>query len=416
MKDPAPRHHPPSIGTSRPWWHDAIIYHILVDRFRRGGRCALTGDPTRPEFCGGNLQGVTESLHYLRRLGVNTLWLSPINSTAGYHGYHVTDFERVERRFGGMSAFRELLRAAKPDFKILLDWVPNHVHRTHPFFLAAQRSVRSRYRDWFYFNHRGGYRCFLDVTELPKLNLDHPDARRYMIQCALSWLDLGADGFRLDHVLGPSLDFWREFYSAIKKRHPTAFLMGEALFTGVGPSHLATIALPHKRRHLQTARGGHPVAEDVMLEYVDVFDGILDFEFQRLMTRFVGHPRRLPSTRTIQHHLDTHYRKFPPGVSLPSFLDNHDMNRFLFEARDNTARVKKAAEIQFHQDQPPIIYYGAEAGMSQPRPLHGPHGDLVARQMMPWPNPDHDLFAFYQQLIEARKLRQKVRTGTVAKK
>jgi cyclomaltodextrinase len=415
MKGLSTHHCRSSTETSPPWWRDAIIYHILVDRFRRGGKSPLTGHPTRPEFCGGNLQGVTESLSYLRRLGVNTLWLSPINSTAAYHGYHVTDFEKVERRFGGMTAFRKLLRAAKPDFRILLDWVPNHVHRTHPLFLDAQRSPRSRYRDWFYFNRRGGYRCFLDFTELPKLNLEHPDARRYIIECALMWLDLGADGFRLDHVLGPSLDFWREFRSAIKKRHPAAFLMGEALFTGIGPSHLVTVELPHKRRHLQKAQGGHPVAEDVMFEYVDVFDGILDFEFQRLIGRYVAHQGRLPSTRAIEHRLDRHYRRFPEKVSLPSFLDNHDMNRFLFEARNNKARLKKAAEIQFHQNQPPIIYYGTEAGMSQLRPLHGPHGDLVARQMMPWPNPDRDLFEHYQQLIEARKRRLKANARKAAK-
>ncbi len=414
MKVSATRHRSSSAATSRPWWRDAIIYHILVDRFRRGGKSPLTGDPARPEFCGGNIQGVTESLSYLRRLGVNTLWLSPINCTAGYHGYHVTDFEDVEPRFGGMPAFLELLRAAKPDFRILLDWVPNHVHRTHPFFLDAQRSTRSRYRDWFYFNRRGGYRCFLDVTELPKLNLDHPEARRYIIQCALKWLDLGTDGFRLDHVLGPSLDFWREFQFAIKQRHPTAFLMGEALFTGVGPAHLVTLELPHKRRHLQNAKHGRSVAADVMREYVGVFEGILDFEFQGLMKRHVAHARKPLSAPAIQRKLDKHYLSFPSETCLPSFLDNHDMDRFLFEARDNKARLRQAAEIQFRQTQPPIIYYGTEAGMSQSKPLQGPYGDLVARQMMPWKNPDRAMFEFYQKLIRTRKQRQKAMAKNTA--
>ena len=392
-------------GQSRPWWQDAVFYQILVDRFRPGGDGAPGGDPALPVFCGGDLRGVTASLDYLRRLGVTALWLSPIQSTASYHGYHVTDYDRVEPRFGGMAALRELIRAAKPDLRIILDWVPNHVHRTHPKFQAALASKASRYRDWFCFDSRGRHLCFLDVAELPKLNLEHPEARRYMIDRALRWLELGVDGFRLDHVLGPSLGFWRAFRAAVKQRHPSAYLVGEALFLGIRRDHLGTLGLPRKLRHLQAALRGEPVADAVIGEYAGVFDGLLDFGFFEILRQQVALAPRRPPDAEVQRLLDAHYRGLPPGLSLPSFLDNHDLDRFLFAARGDRARLMQAAELQFRQDQPPIIYYGTEAGLTQDRPIAGQDGDLEARRMMPWGHGDAELLRFYTELIRRRKQR-----------
>ena len=151
-----------------------------------------------------------------------------------------------------------------------------------------------------------------------------------------------------------------------------------------------------------------------IIEYVGVFYGILDFDFQGLMKQQVAHARKFPSAPAIQRKLDAHYLSFPSETCLPSFLDNHDMDRFLFEARDNKARLRQAAEIQFRQTQPPIIYYGTEAGMPQSKPLQGPYGDVVARQMMPWKNPDRAMFEFYQKIIRTRKQRQRAMAKNTA--
>jgi len=410
---PAAAHHQPATAP-RPWWQDAVFYHILVDRFRRAGAAAPLRDPTQPVFCGGNLRGVIESLDHLRHLGVTALWLSPVQCTSGYHGYHITDYQRVEARFGGMAAFRALLRAASPCFRIVIDWVPNHVHRAHPFFQAALRSKHSPYRDWFYFDRDGGYRCFLDFAELPKLNLDQPEARRYMIGAARRWLDLGVDGFRLDHVLGPSLGFWRQFRAALRAHKPSVYLVGEAAFAGIRRRLLPTIRLPHKHRYLLESKPGVSVTDAVMREYTGAFDGLLDFGFQEILANEVARARQRPSARRVQSLLDAHYEGFPAGFSLPSFLDNHDMSRFLFAAGDDKARLMQAAEIQFHQEQPPIIYYGTEVGMSQAGAVEGVHGDLQARQMMPWKHQDEELLEFYVELIRQRKRRRPAAAGTSA--
>jgi glycosidase len=141
----------------------------------------------------------------------------------------------------------------------------------------------------------------------------------------------------------------------------------------------------------------------VMKEYTSVFDGLLDFEFQRILKRFVARPRTRPADAAVQARLDAHYSGFPAGCSLPSFLDNHDLNRFLFEARGDQARLRQAAHIQFQQAQPPIIYYGTEVGLSQARSIKGNFGDLQARQLMPWDHVDQELLAFYTRLIHERR-------------
>ena len=390
---------------SGPWWQEAVFYQILVDRFCRFGADEPLRNPSLPVFCGGNLRGVMDRLDYLRRLGITALWLSPIQRTASYHGYHITDFQRVEKRFGGMASFRALLRAAKPDLRIVLDWVPNHLHSTHPFFQEALQSKRSRYREWFYFDRHGDHLSFLDVPELPKLNLDHPEARRYMIDCAKNWLDLGVDGFRLDHVLGPSMDFWHAFKAGIKQHKPAAYLVGEALFLGIQRRDLKTLRMPGKLQCYEASIRGHSVADQVQLEYAGVFDGLLDFGFQEILKAQVARARHRPSSAQVQARLDGHYRQFPASLSLPSFLDNHDLNRFLFEAKGDRTRLMQAAEIQFQQVQTPIIYYGTEAGMTQDRAVDGQNGDLPARQWMAWTHQDPELLGFYTGLIRARKRR-----------
>ncbi len=384
------------------WLRAAVIYQIFIDRFYRGqsaGRSRVELDERRPVFCGGNLQGVTEKLDYLGDLGINTIWLSPFNSTPAYHGYHVTDFFGVEKRFGGRRALEKLVQAARSRrLRLIMDFVPNHIHRDHPWFQSASADKKSRHRPWFYWRKNGGCLNYLDYPELPKLNLDHPDARAETIRAARHWLDCGIDGLRLDHALGPSMGFWREFRRSLKAHHPEVALIGEVAFWGIQPQHLNTLRLPNKRSHLLAQQLGFDVLAPAMREYAGVFDGLLDFHFQKVLELVARSQTRIPRA-FIQEILDRHYASFPKSCVLLSFLDNHDMDRFLFEAGNNNSRLKQAAEIQFAQPSPPIIYYGTELGLSQAKRISGDYGDLEARRMMPWKTPDRTLFKTYQRLI-----------------
>jgi glycosidase len=285
-----------------------------------------------------------------------------------------------------------------------MDFVPNHVHETHPWFVEAKRSKRSRYRDWFYWRQNGDYVKFLDVGELPKLNLDHPAAREQIIKAAEHWMEEGVDGFRLDHALGPSFDFWDAFRRRLKEKNSEVVLVAEVYFWGIQRMFLPTLQLPDKRFYYLAQQLGFEVLDATQREYAWAFDGLLDFQFQRLLKTHIAHGRRKLPDSELQDKLDEHYASFPDNCRLLSFLDNHDMNRFLFEAGGDKARLRRAMEIQFSQrGSPPIIYYGTEIGMGQSGPIQGPYGDLRARRMMAWHDKDESILKSCRHLIREWK-------------
>ena len=387
------------------WFSDAILYHIFIDRF---AGYDPNKDWQQPEFMGGNLKGIVDKADYLTELGINTLWVSPFYKTDAYHGYHITDFVEPDPRFGSIEDIRNLLDTFhQKNTRVILDFVPNHCSVHHPYFQAALHDRKSKYRRWFYFaHHNEKYKTFLTVRELPKLNLDNPETRLYMIEAAKYWLSLGFDGVRLDHAIGPSRDFWKHFSYEIRTSFPEAVLIGEAWLEGAQFRHLKTFGIHHK--YWRWIRGFR--FRDIQVEYQNILDGVLDFYFRHRITEYIAwksdheefsHPLR-------QKMLD-HYALVPEDFYLPSFIDNHDMNRFMFDAGQNKEKLKAALAFQFSLPQPPIIYYGTETALSHTKTISGhvPLSDLQARKPMPWNELDRDMIEFVKFQITARKQRKK---------
>jgi glycosidase len=388
---------------SSAWLQNAVIYHILIDRF---AGC----DPQRrdyDDFCGGTLSGVRSKLDYLTSLGVDALWLSPFCRTVSYHGYAVTDFMSVEPRFGAMEDLKGLIDDAHSrGIRVIADFVCNHCSSQHPFFIEAQRDKQSQYNPWFTFKRwPGEYLSFLHHKDLPKLNLAHPPAQEHILEAALQWLRLGVDGFRLDHVVGVKHSFWQLFRRRIKKDFPDAALIGEAWLDWVAKGDLRTIHLRHKLLHYLF--GSPP--EAIYREYLGELDGVLDFAVHKLICRCIADRAAPPDSGALALALHSHYAQFPEGFLLPTFLDNHDMDRFLFVCGNDKERLKLAAQTIFALSQAVVLYYGTEAGMSQAHSVHfgsvSAHG--VARQPMPWGKLDADLFDFFRELIAQKKGRRK---------
>jgi len=384
------------------WFKNAIIYQILIDRFA-GFKSLHNWE--KPEFLGGNIKGIIQSLPYLDELGINTIWISPFCKTSEYHGYHITDFYQVELHFGTIKDIKNLIEAThKNNMHIIADFVPNHCSNKHPFFQEAIQDKNSEYINWFYFTKwPDKYLCFLKIKQLPKINLDYPNARTYIINNAKHWLSLGFDGYRLDHCIGPSHNFWQQFTTEIKKIFPNAVLIGEAWMKGIRFNELKTLNLRDK--YLKWLFGAS--SDRLLIEYIGELDGVLDFKFQELINNYVA--KGYLSKKEFDYQLKRHYENYPEDYYLPTFLDNHDMNRFLFESKNNKEKLKLAAEIQFSISQPHIIYYGTENGMSQNYSIHNypVHGDIQARQPMNWNKTDSDLQLFYKSLIKAKKKKNK---------
>ena len=384
------------------WFKDTIIYHIFIDRF---AGFPSTEQKDKPEFLGGNIRGIIKKLPYLMDLGITTLWISPFYKTSAYHGYHITDFYEVDPHFGTIEDVKDLIHAVhEHNMTIITDFVPNHCSREHPFFKEAQENKNSPYVKWFYFTHwPDEYLCFLSIKDIPKINLHHPPARDHVIDAAKYWLQLGFDGFRLDHVIGPSHTFWKYFHKQIREVSPHAILIGEAWMMGIKQYELQTIQV--RQKYLKWLSGAS--SDSLFREYTKELDGVLDFKFQEIMRRYVASSRI--STQRIIEYLTRRYTHFPADYYLPTFLDNHDMDRFLFICGNDMTKLKQAATIQFSLPQPPIVYYGTESGMTQTTSIWSvpTQGDLLARQPMNWNTPNTELIEFYKTLIEQSKKKKK---------
>ena len=227
-------------------WQDAILYAIMIDRFNDGDSSinAPVLHPqlsTKANFQGGDLQGILDKMRegYFSSLGVNVLWISPVNKNtpkaqrewpaphryySAYHGYWPIDPQEVDPRFGTMALLKELVAEAHSrDMRVLLDFVANHVHEDHPYFRGnrgwfgeldladGQQNIRlwdeHRLTTWFEpflpsFDYQGSERALETMTDN-----------------ALWWLEeTGVDGFRHDAVKHIPNAFWRTLTRKIKSR------------------------------------------------------------------------------------------------------------------------------------------------------------------------------------------------------
>lgn len=364
------------------WIDDAVIYQIFVDRFADGDN-PVTPRASISDPYAGNLDGITAHLDYLSDLGINVLWLTPIFEAETYHAYDALDYERIADRVGGEPALRHLVDAAhRRGIRILLDLAANHVSYHNPRFLDAQRSEDSRYHDWFrWIAWPDSYHSFTDAHPyLPQLNTWNPAVASYLAGVASYYLtDVGVDGFRLDHAHGPPHVFWSGFRSATRHVAPDSYTVGEVT-----------------------------LEPDALRKYQGRLDGCLDFPVLAAFRAFFIDQSL--DAAAFDAFLNRNNRFYQQDFSRPTFLDNHDMNRFLWVAGNDKDLLRMAAVCQFSQPQPPIIYYGTEIGLSQSQDV-SEGGHEAARLPMPWDNQDKELLAFYQALIRARHSHPSMRGG-----
>jgi len=359
------------------WLRDALIYHVFVDRFNPGSGRSFVPANDPMAFHGGTIRGVIEKLDYIASLGTTVIWLSPIFPSPSHHGYDTTDYQGVEPRMGTMEDVRALIDAVHArDMRVLFDYTANHCSSAHPIFQDVLQNPNSPYRNWFTFlRYPDLYLSFFGVKDLPQINNDYPDARQAMIDYALYWLEQGVDGFRLDYAIGPSRAFWTEFRTATRTIKSDSVLLGEAVDTA-----------------------------DEMRSYMGRLDGCLDFLLLQAVRLFFAFGSITPSQ--FDAFVRRHLTAFPPGFVLPSFLDNHDMNRFAWVVRGDMRRLKLAALCQFTLPHPPIIYYGTEVGMSQVRDVRHADGSghpEESRLPMIWGEEQNlALLDFYRQLGQLR--------------
>lgn len=205
----------------RKWWHDKVAYQIYPKSF-----CDTNGDGI------GDLRGIISKLDYLKELGVDIIWLSPIyKSPFVDQGYDISDYYAIAEEFGTMEEFDELLAEAKKrDMYLIMDLVVNHCSDKHEWFQKALADPDGPYADYFYFrkgkngnppsNYRSyfGGNCWEPVPgsdkyyfhmfakEQPDLNWENPKLREEIYRMINWWLDKGLAGFRIDAIINIKKD------------------------------------------------------------------------------------------------------------------------------------------------------------------------------------------------------------------
>lgn len=389
-QDTAARDKPPAAVTYQPcraevaagpWWRSAVAYEIFVRSFADSN-----GDGI------GDLKGILQKFDYLNDgkpggddLGVELIWLMPIQPSPSYHGYDVTDYLGVNPAYGTVADFEALTQLAHSrGVKIVIDLVLNHSSVKHPWFLDAKDGGSKD--GWYSWRttpaeatwkqpwagggkvwHASGKRWYYGVfsPNMPDLNVQKPEVTQALFAAADTWLQRGADGFRLDAVRyliesGPgagqqdtpaTLAWWKGFSDHVAAKSGEALLVAEAWASGV------TTAKYH-------TQGGLAMT--------------FDFDLQSsLVTALQGGIGDGVRTVTCQH--DALLGAVAATAGRGTFLSNHDQVRWTQAVQDPALR-KVAAALLLFLPGTPFLYYGEEIGAA-----NGPSSnDIDKRLPMAW--------------------------------
>ena len=426
--------HAPQISPH--WIQGGVIYHIFVDRFNKSDDVYIkpgniyradwdstpyylpdeNGIVPNNDFFGGNLQGITDKLPYLKDLGVTCIYLSPVFEAASNHKYDTGDFRHIDPAFGGDAAFDKLCDTAKQHgMQIILDGVFNHVGVDSLYFnkynnydsVGAFQSKDSHYYSWFNFQdwpHK--YDAWWGVKILPSINEKNPAYQNYICGeggVISHWTRKGVAGWRLDVVDELPDTFLDPLCQSIKRENPSAYIVGE-----VWEDASNKVAYGTRRRYFQ---GGQ-------------LDSVTNYPLKDAIVAFVK-DGDAPRLATIMDNL---HQNYPAHVfhSLMNIIGTHDTVRILtvlggdnfpntklewehFKLTDEQValakrRLKLAAALQFTLPGVPCVYYCDEAGMEG-------GADPFCRKCYPWYNEDKMLVSWYSILGGLRKRQPALKNG-----
>lgn len=367
------------------WWHQAKIYHLLIDRFNGGW---TTPPESKDRFVGGTLKGVTEKLDYISGLGFNSIMLSPFFKSKAYHGYHTLAYDEIDCHFGSWSDLYELIDAAhKKKLKVICDFVPNHCHEENPIFKESLSPLKRKTRKWFYYKGivSSDYISFLHYNHLPKFNLHNEETAEYLINVAEMLIYCGVDGIRIDHVIGLPFDFLKNLQNRIKAINPEVFVFGEA--TAFSIKEFSQIEFISER-HRELAEKGELSRDELQKQYIGVIDGVLDFEYRRFLISEIEKGHRFMGNLELIRKLQRHFAEYPRNFSPVLFLDNHDLDRFMYFCNGDKTLLDEAVEFTRSLPYPFTYYYGTEQYMTNdPSIINAePYADLRVRLPMDWSN------------------------------
>lgn len=329
------------------WTEHAVFYQIFVDRFNIGNKesdksyinCKWGDIPNPKTFAGGDLKGITQKLDYIKSLGVNTIYLTPIFKSISNHKYDISDYMEIDKQFGCNEDLKELVESAhSKGMRIMLDAVFNHCSDELTQFQDVKKKGRdSEYYDWFVIHgdrpdsEAGNYEMFAACEYMPKFNTSNPKVQEYLCNIGCYYIsEYDIDGWRLDVSDEVSHDFWRRFRKEIKAAKKDCIIVGENW-------HDASNYL----------KG-------------DQYDSIMNYAFTKACLDYFATGDL--DAKGVSEKLNDLLARNTDTVNamLLNLLDSHDTHRFFSEVGKDRSKMAAALALLFIFPGMPCIFYGTE--------------------------------------------------------
>ena len=367
-----------------------VIYLITPDRYANGdpGNDAMPGMKEKPDRSdkngrhGGDLKGITDHLDYIQKMGFTTVWLNPVlenNMThTSYHGYAITDYYRVDPRYGTNGEYRNLSEALKKrGMKLIMDMVFNHCGSEHWWMNDMPMP------DWI--NHYPDYQITSNrhtviedphasqadkaamtdgwfVSSMPDLNQRNPFVATYLIQNSIWWIEYaGLNGIRQDTWPYPDKQMMAEWTKRILEEYPDFDIVGEEW--SMNPAILS-----YWQKGKTNADG-----------YQSWLPGLMDFPLQNALSNGLKNEESWDQGLIQIYETLGNDFLYPNAGNLVVFPDNHDMTRFYTQVGEDPDLAKMGVAFFLTTRGIPQIFYGTEILMSSP----GPKEDGVIRSDFP---------------------------------
>ena len=371
----------------RKWWHDKVAYQIYPKSFND-----TNGDGI------GDIKGITEKLDYLKKLGIDIIWISPIyQSPLVDQGYDISDYYKIDERFGTMEEFDELLAEAKKrGIGIVMDLVINHCSEKHEWFQKALEDIEGEYGDYFYFrkgkngqppcNYRsyfGGsawekvegtdyYYLHVFAKEQPDLNWGNRKVKNELYKMINWWLDKGLAGFRLDAIINIKKDL--EFKSLKPDRDDGLVDVGAAAEQVLGVGDM----LEDLKKNTFEKYDAFTVAEVFNMRKEELKEFIGDkghfsaiFDFSAECLAYGGHGWYDSPDISFEDYRRVIFQSQKECEDIgfmANIIENHDeprgVSRFIPEYARNETGKKMLAAVNILLRGIPFIYQGQEIGMT----------------------------------------------------
>ncbi|MDU4686441.1 MAG: alpha-glucosidase, partial [Staphylococcus sp.] len=366
------------------WWKEAVAYQVYPRSFNDSNNDGI-----------GDLPGMVEKLDYLKDLGIDVIWLSPMyKSPNDDNGYDISDYQDIMEEFGTMEDFNHLLSEThKRGMKLILDLVVNHTSDEHPWFIESRSSKDNPKRDWYiwadpksdgsepnnwesifngstweYDDTTKQYYFHLFSKKQPDLNWSNPDVREAVFKMMNWWFEKGIDGFRVDAITHIKKTFEAGDLPVPKgKQYAPAFDV-DMNQPGIQDwlQEMKDKSLSHY--DIMTVGEANGVNPDNAKEWVGEKEGKFNmiFQFEHLGLWSTGDSKfDVLSYKNVLNR----WQKQLEGIGWNAlFIENHDQPRRVSTWGDDTKywfeSATSHAVVYFLQQGTPFIYQGQEIGMT----------------------------------------------------